>query len=404
MTAHAKRRMPVTGMIGSSLFFSGVTYAATLPYGAVVGIEVLHISDSMYAALLMVSSLIGAATSVILGYISDRVSDRRLLVIASALMGAMAHGLIFFGRSQATFFFAVAVLLPFGYALFGQTFSFARTFYNLRQPERAEFMVSALRTIFAIAWVVVPPVAGWVAATYSAFDVYGISACAYLLCALTFFAMMRDERTRIGVDSKADDGRVADAPDNHIELPILLGIGSLTAIKVAVVMQMIATPLFIVTVLGETLAEVGIFAGLAALLEVPFILLWGMTIAKMPKHWIIAINAVIYALYLYLLSNVTTFSGLLWLQGLNAIATAALMSIPISYMQEAIRGRVGLSTSLHDVVGVVSQLIAAGLFAAIVVQADYGSVFFYAAIISAIGAVLLVAVHSVPSRNKRAVS
>ena len=52
---------------------------------------------------------------------------------------------------------------------------------------------------------------------------------------------------------------------------------------------------------------------------------------------------------LLLLSRAGSVAEVLWLQPLNGLTTAALMSIPLAYMQEAIKGRVGLSTSLFDV-------------------------------------------------------
>jgi MFS transporter, SET family, sugar efflux transporter len=40
-TIATRPRLPVTAFFTASLFFSGVTYASTLPYGAIVGIETL---------------------------------------------------------------------------------------------------------------------------------------------------------------------------------------------------------------------------------------------------------------------------------------------------------------------------------------------------------------------------
>ena len=91
----ATARLPVTTLIGTSLFFTGVTYAATLNYGAIVGIDTLGIPNAVYSMLLMAASLVGAAASVILGYVSDKLPDRRILVIACALLGALGFGLIF---------------------------------------------------------------------------------------------------------------------------------------------------------------------------------------------------------------------------------------------------------------------------------------------------------------------
>lgn len=51
---------PATALIGAGVFFSGVSYASTLSYGAIVGIETLGIPNASYAFLLMVSSIFGA--------------------------------------------------------------------------------------------------------------------------------------------------------------------------------------------------------------------------------------------------------------------------------------------------------------------------------------------------------
>ena len=81
-----------------------------------------------------------------MGYVSDRLPDRRLLVVACAAIGAVAYGLIYFFPTQPVYIVAFCAILPFGGALFSQTFSFARVYYDLRRPGRAEFMTSALRT------------------------------------------------------------------------------------------------------------------------------------------------------------------------------------------------------------------------------------------------------------------
>lgn len=107
----------------------------------------------------------------------------------------------------------------------------------------------------------------------------------------------------------------------------------------------------------------------------------------------------LYALYLLLLSRAGSFAEVLWLQGLNAVATAALMAIPISYMQEAIRGRVGLSTSLLDVVGVASGLLAAGIFALATAGGGYQPALVAAALLAAAGATVVLVAHARPRRR-----
>jgi MFS transporter, SET family, sugar efflux transporter len=392
-------KLPVTPMVSASLFFTGITWASTLPYAAILAVDVLKIDNATYALLMTISSLVGAAASVMLGYLSDKVRDRRLIVIACACLGTLGFGLIYFLRSPLAYVIAYCVVMPFGFALFSQTFSYARTYYNLRAPQRAEFMNSVLRSIFTIAWVIVPPVAGWLAAAYTPFDLYGVSAAAYLGCAVIFGLMLADGSTQIGVNSKATDGSAPPAAASRIELPMLIGIAGVFLIKTAIGVHVTTAPLAITNDLGGTLADVGIYAALAAFLEIPCMLAWGLAAQRVPKWAIIVVAALLYGVYMLLLSRAGSVIELFWLQGLNAIATSALLSITISYMQDAIRGRVGLSTSLLDVVGVGSNMSAAGIFAIVTIGGAYLPIFIVSGSLSIGGALILVLAHAVVARR-----
>jgi SET family sugar efflux transporter-like MFS transporter len=89
----------------------------------------------------------------------------------------------------------------------------------------------------------------------------------------------------------------------------------------------------------------------------------------------------------------------LLLQGLAALAIAALLSINISYLQEAIKGRLGLSTSLVDVNRVLSTLGASAVFA--LHQGNlYAPLMEIAAIISLGGAGLMIIARKLQVENK----
>lgn len=389
------RTAPVTALIGTGVFFTGISFASTLSYGAIVGIETLGIPNASYALLLMVSSILGATASVALGYLSDRVRDRRLLVLGCALIGALGFSLIYFLRSPIAFVVAIAALVPFGSITFSQTFSYARSFYDQHRPDRAEFMMSMLRTLFSIAWAVVPPAVGWVAATTSVFEVYGIGAAAYVGVALIFVALMMNSGARTGVQPKrAETTEPVPRVQVKIDRTILVGAFGVVVILTATLLNGVTAPLFIVTSLGGSLADIGLYAGLAAALEVPFMVMWGYAIRRIGKHTIIVIAAVLYAVYLVLLTRAGSVSDVLWLQLINGPAMAALMSIPMSYMQDAVRGRVGLSTSLLDIVYLAASLASAALFGAMTAATkDYQLVFAAAASLSVGGAAILFAAH-----------
>lgn len=382
-------RMPVTAMLGASMFFSGVTFASTAPYGAIVGIETLGISSGHYALLLSISSILGAVVAVLTGYFSDRLHDRRVLILVAASAGSVGFGLIYALRTPWAFAVSTALIMPFGLAMFSQNFAFVRVYYNAKAPRRSQFMVSALRTVFAVAWVVVPPLVGYVAAVYSVFDVYLVAALAYASCGLLTAVMMIDPQTRIAsapiAKTETDGGRV------KLPVPILSGVAGILVINVAMRLVGLAMPLSIVTRLGGTLADVGIYAGIAAAMEIPFMLLWGYLLTRISREVIIVGNALLFGLYVFLVAHAGSVVEVFWLQAINGVATAALMSIPISYMQDAIKGRVGLSTSLMDVVNIGATLSGAALFGALSAGGDYQLVLVTAAAIAALGGTVMLA-------------
>lgn len=379
--------MPVTAMLGASMFCSGVTFASTAPYAAIVGIEALGLSSAQYGLLIAIGSVVGALVSVALGYASDRLHDRRVLVLLAAVAGMVGYGLIYAVRTQLAFVVAMGAIMPLGLAMFSQNFAYARVYYNAKNPARSQFMVSAMRTVFTVAWVVVPPIVGVIAAQFSVFDVYLVAALAYAVCGLIFAIMMTDPGTHIASAPIAK--REAGAKRGLLPAPILTGLAGILVINIAMRLVTLAMPLTIVTRLGGTLADVGLYAGFAAAMEIPFMIMWGYLLARMSREAIIVGNALLLGLYIYLVSQAGSVLEVFWLQILNGIATAALMSIPISYIQDAIKGRVGLSTSLMDAVAIGATLVGATAFGVLSAGEDYQLVLQVAAAIAAAGGLIM---------------
>jgi SET family sugar efflux transporter-like MFS transporter len=382
-------RMPVTAMLGASVFCSGVTFAATMPYGAIVGIETLGMANEHYAALVSISSIVGAVVTMLIGYASDRLPDRRILVLIAALAGATGMGLIYFGRSQLAFTIAITVIWPFGFAMFSQNFAYVRVYYDERAPDRAHFMITALRTVFSVAWVIVPPLAGYVAAQYSVFDVFLMSALAYVACGMIFAVMMTDRTTQIAAAPIAK----RDAADRRglLPTPIVAGLVGILIINVAMRLVSLAMPLSIVTRLGGSVGDVGIYAGIAAALEIPFMLMWGYLGRWLTREAIIIGNGLLLGVYILLVSQARSVMDVFLLQAINGIAAAALLSVTISYMQDAIKGRVGLSTSLMDVVGISATLAGAAVFGVLSAGGDYKLVLLAAAGFAFAGGLVMLA-------------
>ncbi len=166
MTETAQPRLPMAALISASLLSIGVGYDSTAPYDAIIAIDTLKIGHGDFALILTVASIVGVIASVALGWLSDRIGDRRLLMLTTALLGVVGMGLMYWLRSPVAFVIAYCVILPFGNSAFSQTFAYARVYYDQTRPRDAEFRITILRSIYAASWVMVPPLAGWIAAVY----------------------------------------------------------------------------------------------------------------------------------------------------------------------------------------------------------------------------------------------
>lgn len=387
-------RLPMAVLVSGSLVAIGISLASTAPYDAIIAIDALQISHADYALILTAASIVGVLASVALGWLSDRMGDRRVLMLATALVGALGFGLMYVLRSPFAFVIVYCLILPFGNAAFSQTFAYARVFYDQRLPKEAEFRVTVLRSIYAASWVMVPPVAGWIAAVYQVFDVYLLAAVAYLVCGAISLVMLTDPGTRV----EARPPKRIEGTREGIATPILIGIGGILLINVAIRISGTATPLAMISNFGGSIGDVGISNGIRALLEIPLMLLWGLAGRRFRKHTLIAAAALVFAVYMVLMSRAQSVVEVYWLQVPCAVAIAALMSVPLSYMQEAIRGRVGLSTSLLDVTFVVSGMLSAGIFGLVAAPGRYLELLWIAGGLAAVGALVLVVAHNVVER------
>lgn len=382
----AQARLPVTALLSTNMFFCGVTYAATLPYAALVGVDTLGLAPAAFAAIMAVGAILGTFASLGLGYISDKLRDRRQLVLITAMAGMLAHGLIYLVPSQISFAIAMGLIMPVAGACYSQCFGFVRVYYLQRRPERADFMVTALRTVFTLAWIVVPPLAGWIAAEYSIFNVYLASTLSYGVMAGIFLLLMQDGEAAVQMPPPARKEGVSLLSAFSLRPGALAGLAGLVIMTGGMRILTLSVPLFIVNDLGGTLTDVGLYAGITAAAEAPCMLLLAYLTTRLTKETLLAAAGVVMAVFIGLTSQLNTVSELFWLLVLNGLGTAALMSVNISYIQDAIEGRVGLSTSLMDIVAIAANLVGATAFGLLAAQGDYRLTLGVAAGVAAIGA------------------
>jgi SET family sugar efflux transporter-like MFS transporter len=385
----APNKMPVTPLLASSMFFSGITYAATAPYASLVGVDALGMSPSFFASVMAFGSVVGAVSAIGLGLLSDRIRDRRLLVLLTAFAGMLGHGIIFFGQSPLAFVIAIAVVMPLGLGCFSQCLGFLRVYFVHHRPEKADFLMTVMRMMFTFAWVIVPPLVGWIAASHSVFLVYLLSSLSYLTLCAIFLILMRDPRTRVQSAPVERAEGASLLSTFAIERAKLFGLCSIVLMWTGARTASYVIPLFIVNELGGTLANVGLYSGINAAIEAPSMLLIAWLTTKVSKETLLMAAGTCLAVFLACVSQAPSITVIYGCLVINAIGVAIVQSQNIAYAQEAIKGRVGLSTSLIDLMGICTNLLSALAFAVLMSFDDYRLAIGAAACFSLIGAVCM---------------
>jgi MFS transporter, SET family, sugar efflux transporter len=389
---HSRR---VTGLLASTIFLSGAAFAAMSPYRAIVGVDSLGLTNAQYGLVMALNAVGSAVAAVALGWLSDKISDRRVLLILCAIMGVVAFGLIWAIQTPLVYVTAFCLLVPFGNALFSQSFSYSRAYFDRERPERAELIMSLLRSMFTMAWIIVPPLAGWIAARWSAYSVFAFSALAHVGCTLVVGLIWLQPTARIGsTQSKSPDAPVEALPRVRIAATHKFGVAGVTLSLAALQLNIVLLPLVILRDLAGSLTQVGIAASLAAAIEMPVMIGWGYLALRVRKDLILAIASAIFAVYFGLMVFVDSFPQVLLLQAIAAVAISALLSMNISYLQDVIPGRVGLSTSLVDVTRVISVWAAAAVFS-LNSGTTYASLMGVAAVLSLCGAGMMLCARQV---------
>lgn len=144
---------------------------------------------------------------------------------------------------------------------------------------------------------------------------------------------------------------------------------------------MVVPSLVILWDLGGRLADVRVNSAI----EVPAMIAGGYVALRQRKEVVLSIAC---AAYFLGVATATSVLQVMLLKGIAAVAIAALLSIDISYLRDAIKGRVGPSTSHIDMSRVGAVLAASGIFA-LNVEEDFAPPLVVADASSALAAILL---------------
>jgi predicted MFS family arabinose efflux permease len=238
-------------------------------------------------------------------------------------------------------------------------------------------ITATVRALFSGSWALAPGLIGlYLVSSPSMTPAYGIAALASCTCFCLYFFFA----PRNGAAGPAPDHAGFFASLKRIFVPHVLSRVIVMAMLFGLQrLNSMLLPLIITHAAGGTVVDVGFMAGLTALLEMPFMMMWGFAQRHFRTVHVLAFGALIYCVYLLLLGFASAPWHIYALLLLNACGAAAILSVPITYLQDLIADRPGLGTSLISLNTFIGTGISAGLFAFGTAITDYSGTAFVGA-------------------------
>lgn len=377
---------PALRAAGIVMALQGAVVCSFGPYFSTLAVNSFGFGDQGYAVLLALSSLVSVSASVIGGIRADQTANRRRITLVSVLSLILGTGLMSVTPGPWIFALAAAFLIPVSSITFGQVFALARLAASRYPPADRDGIMAVIRALFAAPFVVVLPL--WSIAFAAGASVTLIFPAALLLSAAMLAAVFQlwpADGATPWVDRPS--GLTFRAALAEMGRPrIAARVVALGAVFSASTVYMAIISLVMTPDIGRSAADVALYVGFVAGLEVPFMLMIPSMTRGIPRTRLILAGAGLYCVHVALLP-VLAATPFVWLLVLPAaVGGAVTLTVPIAYLQDLLADRPGAGASLMAIQRLAGDVIAASCFALGTSLAGYGTVALLGVAASLIGA------------------
>jgi MFS family permease len=381
-------RNPTIRVSMLAIFAFGFAGAATSPYQSVVGIRELGLSNGLYSALIFSAAAVNVIVSILLGNLADRLGEFRTMMLAVAVFGILGYGAIYVVPTRATFIISALLLLPIYGSLNSLLFANVRAATSGMPRNDVATVNSGVRAMISLSWVLVPGITGaLLSRSTSMLPAYLFASLACVVCLALIAAFLPRQS---GTDKAATHHlSYLAALGAVVSPPVFIRVIAVALISSTLHVNGAILPLLVTGAAHGTVADVGILVGIVAFLEVIFIVIWGRAQRVMSHVTALAIGTIIYVVYLLLLGLASAPWHVYALTLISGIGAAALISIPITYLQDLIAERPGLGSALISVNIFLSAGLSALLFAIGTGVSSYSGTSLIGAVAGVIGLGLL---------------
>lgn len=367
-----------------AIFAFGFAGAATSPYQSVVGIRELGLSDIVYSALIFLAAGVNVVVSVLLGNAADRMGNYRTMLLIVPVFGIIGYGAVYAFPAQATFVVAILVFLPIYGALNSLLFANVRAVTRGMPRDDIANVNSGVRAMISLSWVLVPGITGaLLSRSATMLPAYLFASLASFAC-LMLIAVYLPRQTRATAPDVAHLSHLA-ALGAVVSPKIFVRVLAVALITSTLHVNATVLPLITTGAAHGAVSDIGVIVGIVALLEVIFIVFWGWVQKSMPPIAALTAGTILYVIYLLLLGFASAPWHVYALTLISGLGAAALISIPITYLQDLIADRPGLGSSLISINIFVSAGLSALLFALGTAVSSYSGTAIIGAVAGLIG-------------------
>ncbi|HEX2863967.1 MAG TPA: sugar efflux transporter, partial [Deinococcales bacterium] len=346
----------------------GISFVA--PFMSLFATAEAGMSRLMLGAFLTSMSISGILINTRLARWSDTLENRKPLALAALVVGATGYALFSVTRDHALLTLIGCVFLGVGGGSFPQIFSLAKEQVSSVNAEAAQKAVTALRSVFSLAWVVGPGIAAFLQARWGFTGLFLGTSGSFLAAALVLATVRPAPRSgRPAAPVPRAPGSIAPPPAPEGPARPLLPLAACFAVYgLAFSVGQILLPLFVTGDLHGTKGEYSLMVSLCALLEIPVML----SFVFLPRRWrldaLIAGAFLLFAAYATLLVTAHSVAPLIAAQALRAVCVAITASLGMAFFQDLLPDRVGTATAAFGNANATGQMLA-GITAGTVSQA-----------------------------------
>jgi MFS transporter, SET family, sugar efflux transporter len=382
----------------------------------------LFLADAVHAAPLLIGlffagrGTVAIVAALVAGPVSDRLPDRRVLLLISGAGGALGAVCFAVLRDYAAVLVTGAVFFSIGGIGFSQLFAYANEFAKARGRAVTAF-TSVMRSVFSASWVIGPPVAFYLLTRYGFGPLYLTVAGLSLATAGVCLRLRRlpapprpdghgpaarqgrpghqgreghqGHQGREGREGRQRRGPAAALASLSARTWLLLG--AVVALGVVDQMYNIDIALYVTRTLHLGAQLVGWMAGLGAALEIPIMIVAGRFADRFGKLRVVLAGAAAAVVFFCLLPLARSAAPLLALQMLNAAWVAVVMSLPMVMVQDEVPSGAGAASALYTSAFMSASLLAGAITGVAATAIGFGNVFWVCAALSAAAAGMLLA-------------